>query len=136
MAMLETGYFYFIAVLLEGATAEAGRLIRTGNVQKSAAPIEAFKEELCNNMFNVVACNELRVDVRNFAQFSAANPPAIENNNGDETFAPGAAGDVIVARVIYEFQFITPLLGQFLNNNGESETRLLVSSAAFRNEPF
>ena len=30
MAMLETGYFYFIAVLLEGATAEAGRQIRTG----------------------------------------------------------------------------------------------------------
>ena len=82
MAMLETGYFYFIAVLLEGATAEAGRQIRTGNIQQSAAPIEAFKEQLCNNMFNVVACNELRVDVRNFAQFSAANPPAIENNNG------------------------------------------------------
>ena len=136
MAMLETGYFYFIAVLLEGATAEAGRQIRTGNIQQSAAPIEAFKEQLCNNMFNVVACNDLRVDVRNFAQFSAANPPAIENNNGDETFAPGAAGDVVVARVIYEFQFITPFLGQLLNNNGESEARLLVSSAAFRNEPF
>ena len=56
--------------------------------------------------------------------------------NGVETFAPGAAGDVVVARVIYEFQYITPFLGQILNNNGDSEARLLVSSAAFRNEPF
>ena len=136
MAMLETGYFYFIAVLLEGATSEAGRQVRTGNIQQSAAPLAAFKEKLCDNMFNVISCNQLRVDVRNFSAFSSANPPAIDVDSGLETFSPGEAGDVIVVRVIFEFQFITPLLGQLLNSNGDNETRLLVSSAAFRNEPF
>ena len=136
MAMLETGYFYFIAILLEGATAEAGRQIRTGNIQQSAAPLEAFKEALCENMFTVVSCDGLQVDVRNFTNFSTANPPKIEDNNGNGTFTPGAAGDIVVARVIYEVQFMTPFLGQILNDTGNSATRLLISSAAFRNEPF
>ena len=136
MAMLETGYFYFIAVLLEGATAEAGRQIRTGNIQQSAAPLEAFRDEICNNMFSIVSCAELRIDVRNFINFSDANVPAVEDYDGSETFLPGVAGDIVVARVIYEFQFITPFLGQILNDNGESGTRLLISNAAFRNEPF
>jgi Flp pilus assembly protein TadG len=33
LAIIETGYIFFVAILIEGATAEAARQIRTGAVQ-------------------------------------------------------------------------------------------------------
>ena len=136
MAMIETGYMFFIAVMIEGATAEASRQIRTGLVQNSGAPISEFRERLCENMFGVVDCADLKVDVRNFTQFSGANPPPLAGDGAGNTFAPGGAGDIIVARVSYKAEFITPFLDQILSTEGGDGSRLLISSSAFRNEPF
>jgi Flp pilus assembly protein TadG len=38
-AIIETGYIFFAAILIEGATAEASRQIRTGAVQQAALPL-------------------------------------------------------------------------------------------------
>jgi len=135
-AMLETGYMYFIAVMIEGATAEAARQVRTGAVQQAGAPLGTFRQLLCANMYGAVPCDRLQVDVRNFAQFGGANPPAMTGNGAGNGFAPGGAGDIIVVRVAYEVQFVTPFLADILAAGGGDGTRLLISSSAFRNEPF
>jgi Flp pilus assembly protein TadG len=129
-AMIETIYMFFIAIVLEGATAEASRQIRTGVVQNSGAPVAAFRDELCRGMFGVVDCADLRISVRNFAQFRDANAAAEAGNNVGNTFAPGNAGDIIVATVTFRYDLITPILGRVLNN------QVISSSSAFRNEPF
>lgn len=136
MAMIETGYMFFIAVMIEGGTAEASRQIRTGLVQNSGAPIGFFRDRLCENMFGLVDCADLQVDVRNFAQFGSANPPALAGDGAGNTFAPGNAGDIVIARVSYRIQFITPFLDRILSTEGGDGSRLLISSSAFRNEPF
>ena len=130
-AILETGYIFFAAILIEGATAEAARQIRTGAVQEAGAPLAQFQAILCNNLFGVVPCGDLVIDVRNFTRFADANPPPIAG----PTFAPGAAGDVVVVRVAYQWSFITPFIDTALSNV-DGGTRSIVSSAAFRNEPF
>lgn len=135
-AMLETGYMYVVAVMIEGATSEAARQIRTGVVQQAGSPIGAFRQILCDNMYGVVPCDRLMVDVRNFAQFGGANPPAMSGNPAGNAFSPGEAGDIIVVRVAYEVRFITPFLADILAAGGGDGSRLLVSSSAFRNEPF
>ncbi len=131
LAIIETGYIFFAAILIEGATAEAARQIRTGAVQGSSAPLAQFRAILCNSLFGVVPCGDLVIDVRNFTRFADANPPPIAGNS----FAPGGAGDVVVVRVAYQWSFITPLLNRALSN-AAGNTRSIVSSAAFRNEPF
>lgn len=135
-AMLETGYMYFIAVMIEGATADAARQVRTGSVQQSGAPLGVFRQRLCASMFGVVSCDDLQVDVRNFAQFGGANPPAMAGNAAGNSFAPGGAGDIIVVRVAYRVNFVTPFLADILAADGGDGSRLLISSSAFRNEPF
>jgi hypothetical protein len=87
-------------------------------------------------MFGVVDCAELKVDVRNYTQFIGANPPALEGDGAGNTFAPGGAGDIVVVRVSYKVEFITPFLDQILSTEGGDGSRLLISSSAFRNEPF
>jgi Flp pilus assembly protein TadG len=135
-AMIETIYMFFIAIVLEGATADASRQIRTGQVQKAGAPVAAFRDELCRGMSGVVDCADLRVSVRNFAQFREANAVAEDGNNVGNAFAPGNAGDIIVATVTYKYDFITPLLRELLIREDGDGARLISSSSAFRNEPF
>lgn len=134
-AMLETGYMYLVAVMIEGATAESARQIRTGVVQGSGSPIGAFRQILCDNMYGVVSCDDLQVDVRSFAQFGGSGGPAM-GGAGANAFAPGNAGDIVVVRVAYKVEFVTPFLADILAAGGGDGSRLLISSSAFRNEPF
>ena len=124
MAMIETAYMLFISILMEGATSDAARQVRTGNVQRAQSPLVSFKQTLCGGMFGVVNCDDLKFEVQGFG-------------SADKTaggFAPGAAGDIIVVSVKFKFSFITPFLADLLK--GGDGSVLLVSSSAFRNEPF
>ena len=64
--ILETGYLFLVAIVLEGATADGARQIRTGFVQQSGDPLTALSTLVCDNMFNLVTCGDLIFDVRNF----------------------------------------------------------------------
>ncbi len=135
-AIIETGYMFFLAIMLEGATGDAARQIRTGSVQQSGSPLVQFQAVLCDRLFGMIQCPaKVVVDVRNYSRFDAANPPAMAGNQAGSTFAPGNPGDVIVVRVAYTWNFITPLLSNALAN-ADGGTRTFVASAAFRNEPY
>jgi hypothetical protein len=124
MAMIETGYMLFISILMEGATSDAARQVRTGSVQRAQAPLALFQETLCDRMFGVVNCDDLQFEVQGFGS----------TGNTSGNFAPGAAGDIVVVRVSFRFSFVTPFLANILR--GGDGSVLLVSSSAFRNEPF
>lgn len=132
MAILETGFMFLSAIIVEGATAEAARQVRTGFVQQSGAPIGQFRQILCDNLFGVVPCADLSVDVRNYTQFQDADVSA---NVDGAAFAPGNPGDVIVVRVSYDWEFITPFL-ELAVGQATPDSRTFISNAAFRNEPF
>ena len=53
----------------------------------------------------------------------------------DFTYNPGGPGDIVVVRLFYQWPVYVALLGFDLHNmNGDK--RLLVATAAFRNEPY
>ena len=135
VAILETGYMFLLAIVIEGATADAARQIRTGEIQQSDAPIAQFRQVLCDNTYDLVPCGDLIIDVRNFSRFADAAPPPLAGNPQGATFAPGSSGDVVVVRVAFQWSFITPLL-EYVLGDASGTTRTFISSAAFRNEPF
>jgi hypothetical protein len=53
----------------------------------------------------------------------------------DFTYNPGGPGDIVVVRLFYQWPVYVALLGFDLQNMAGGK-RLLIATAAFRNEPY
>lgn len=140
VGLLEVCLIFIATTTLEHGAAEASRRVRTGELQQSGASAEAYKQIVCKNTFGLLDCGKrLHVDVRVFDDFgNASGKDPIKNgkvNEDDLQFNAGAGSDIVLARVYYEWNIITPVIGKPMANlNGDK--RLLQASVAFRNEPF
>ena len=138
-AVLEVALVFVAATTLENATAEAAREIRTGRFQATGGGATEFRNEVCDRADFLLDCARVNVDVRTFNTFGNIDPgnPINEDGelDGNFQFNAGAGGDIVLVRVFYEWPVITPLIGQGLSNMSGNR-RLLLSAAAFRNEPF
>ena len=141
-AVFETGLMLFAEYIIENGTAQAGRLIRTGQAQSQAITQGRFRELVCGTLTKVLDCeNRLHVDVRRFPNFQSIDLPhsrqgkvlSPEVTTGAR-FEPGNPLDVVVVRVFYEWKLFTP--GITLLANLAKDRRLLTAATAFRNEPF
>ena len=132
-AIIETGYVFLTQMVVEGATATASRQVRVGSVQQSANPLEQFIQTLCDNTGTIVPCEELILDVRSFANFPDISLlPEVPDDDGAITFDLGSPGDIVLVRVVYQWDWITP----FLRNQIQPEGKRFIASAIFRVEPF
>ena len=140
IGLFEICMIFIAMTTMEHGIAEAARRIRTGELQQSGASAETFKTLVCDSTFGVLDCDDrLLVDVRVFDNFGAAqgNNPIQDGEIDDESleFDAGQGNDIVLARVFYEWNLITPVIGAPMSNmNGDR--RLLQASVAFRNEPF
>jgi Flp pilus assembly protein TadG len=139
-AVLEVAMIFFGSSALEGGVQEAARQIRTRELQTSGQGVAEFRDRLCAEAVGLISCGvKLNVDVRTYEQFEDADlsPPVDAAGNPIAgQFDPGGPEDVVVVRVYYVWQVYTPFLGAILGNVGSSNSRLLLSTAAFRNEPL
>lgn len=140
VGLLEVCLIFIVTTTLEHGAAEAARRVRTGELQSSGASAESFKQIVCDNTFGVLDCGDrLMVDVRVFDDFgSASGNDPIKDGVVDEDnlqFNSGQGSDIVLARVFYEWNIITPVIGKPLSNMSGNK-RLLQASVAFRNEPF
>jgi len=136
--IIETAMLYFAAAALEGQVGEASRQIRTGNVQKSGDPAAEFRNLLCDQLGGLVRCSDVIIDVRRFNSFNSVNYPPYVDEDGmpsDASFTPGGPGDVVLVRVTYRWQILTPFLAYHLGDGGTS-SKQLQALAVFRNEPY
>lgn len=140
VGLLEVCLIFIVTTTLEHGAAEASRRIRTGELQNSGASAEGFKTIVCENTFGMLDCGKrLMVDVRVFDDFgnTSGGDPLKDGEVDDDNlqFDAGSGSDIVLARVFYEWNIITPVIGTPLSNmNGNK--RLLQASVAFRNEPF
>ena len=138
LGTFEIALMFLSTVVIEGAAIDAARQLRTGQAQVSINPLETFRTKLCDSLFNIVPCGDLVFDVRNFTSFDSI-PTQIQldedGNLTNTTFLPGDPGDIVLVRVSYRWNFVTPLVGRLISDN-ETNSFLLLSSAIFRNEPF
>ncbi|WP_439572260.1 TadE/TadG family type IV pilus assembly protein [Phreatobacter sp.] len=139
-AIIEVAMVFFAGQVLETATSSASRLILTGQAQQQNFDQTAFKNEICRQTNVLMDCGGIGVDVRTYANFGAASQNRPTDGSGAVNFAgmgftPGSGGDIVVVRVVYQWPVLMPSFGMQVGDlpNGK---RLLMATAAFRNEPF
>ena len=140
-AIIETGIVFFAGQTLETAVADASRLIITGQAQAQGFTQAKFKEAMCARIFGLFDCaNGVSIDVRTSTSFSSTDMSKPVNAQGQlqtDNFAytPGGPGQIVVVRAVYAWPVYVSLLGFNLSDLSGSK-RLLMATAAFRNEPF
>lgn len=135
---IETAVVFLAQETLETAASEAGRQVMTGQAQSQSLNAATFKAKICGQNYVLIDCaNGLYVDVRTYASFGAINTGVQLDGGGNPVtaFQPGAAGDIVVVRLMYQWPIVTPLAQPYLADTNSTK-RLLVATAAFRNEPF
>jgi Flp pilus assembly protein TadG len=139
-AILETAIIFFAGQALETAVADSARLIMTGQAQQKGFDQAKFKEQVCAKIFGLFNCaGGVYVDVKMFPNFGAVTMPSPIDQNGNFVnnfgYQPGGPGDIVVVRIMYQWPVYVSLLGFNLSDMAGSK-RLLVATAAFRNEPY
>jgi Flp pilus assembly protein TadG len=139
-AILETAIIFFSGQVLETAVADSARLIMTGQAQNQSFNQTAFKNAVCAKIFGLFDCqNGVYVDVRTFTSFSNVTMASPIDSSGNFVnnfqYQPGGPGDIVVVRLFYQWPVYASILG-FTMQNMSGNKRLLVATAAFRNEPF
>lgn len=138
-AIIETAIVFFAGQALETAAGDSARLIMTGQAQNAGYDQAKFKQAVCDKIYGLFNCSGgLSVDVKNYPSFAAV-PTAkpIKDGQLDDNFgyAPGSPGDIVVVRLMYQWPVYVSLLGLNLSDLSGSK-RLLLSTVAFRNEPY
>lgn len=140
-AILESAIVFLASQVLDTATSDAARLIRTGQAQQSSYTASQFKTEVCNRLYVLFTCSNVAVESTVYASFSSitSSQPLDASGNFDPTkvtnFQMGAASQIVVVRVYYAYPLFFNKLGFNLANTANG-SRLLAGVAAFRNEPF
>ena len=159
LMIFQTTMVFFTAQGLETGAAEAARLVLTGQAQSMNQG--QFKAQACAAItaFAFIDCNKLFVDVRPSStgtfggitsnSMSSGIPastnvdPATGNvtyqdaagNQINPAYNAGAAGTIMVVRLSYQMPLVIPYVSRFLSDSPAVNTRTLVATAAFRNEP-
>ena len=141
-AIMETALVFFAGQTLETAVADSARLIMTGQAQTQSFTATQFKSAVCARIGGLFDCaNGLQIDVKTYSSFSSISTSKPIDSNGNLqtssfSYTPGAAGDIVVVKLMYQWPIYVSLLG--LNNLADlaGNTKLIMATAAFRNEPY
>lgn len=145
-AIIETALIFWTTQALENAVSDASRRIYTGQFQQaaggrsSAQLAEAFREDICDSIVALFDCNgSLAIDIRSFPDFpgAALSPPVNEGNFDASDFGYEATGpdDIVVVRAALAYPVILAIMNP-AQINLNNRRRLIMATAAFRNEPF
>jgi Flp pilus assembly protein TadG len=141
-AIIETAVVFFAGQALETSAADSARLIMTGQAQTQGYDAAKFKTAVCNRIYGLFNCNSgLYVDVKTYTSFASMNNSQLplDTNGNLQTanfgYQPGGPGDIVVVRLLYQWPVYVSLLGLNLSDMSGGK-RLLMSTVAFRNEPY
>jgi Flp pilus assembly protein TadG len=138
-AILEIAIMYASASMLEGATAAAARMIRTGQLQQAAGdPEEMFRDAVCDYASVLITCDEIIIEVRPMTSFSDYDDMAAQydedGNMVSQGFDPGGSSERVLVRVAYRYEMMTPFVGPLLV--GADNSRLFLSTVVLQTEPY
>src|SRR5690606_26255892 len=111
IGIIEVALMMANASILEGAVYDAARLVRTGQVQQNGDPEEAFRAAICDHAV-IMDCDSLEYFVTTLDSFSDAdeNLPEFDDEGSmeEQDFEVGGSGDIVMIRVSYLYEFMTP----------------------------
>lgn len=142
LVSLQIPLIYFANQALDGAATMAGRQIMTGQAQQSNMTQAAFQQAVCNTLSGLFSCANVMVDVESSGAYSSLSttPPTITYGksgqpNNNWAFNPGGPDDIVIVRVMYNWPVVLSALIPGLADQ-PGNTRLLIGTAVFKNEPF
>ncbi|MGX5736234.1 TadE/TadG family type IV pilus assembly protein [Bosea thiooxidans] len=150
-AIFETALMFWTNQVLEEALLQASRSVLTGQSRSlytstnAATNAAAFRDAVCARApLGLIDCNKLSIDVRGYADFSAASSGTASSNplaggkldTSSFSYSQPASGQIVVIRAVLDYNlFLTSWASASLANIGPGH-RGLVASIAFRTEPF
>ena len=146
-AIIETSMVFFAGQILDSAVQDAARKVRTG--EANGYTLSQFRTEVCNGLFSIFKCADLKISVKTIPTFSqvASNfiTPIVPNctptslNNYcwqvAEQYQAGAGDSIELVQVFYKWPTIINF-GGFNLQNQTGGGRLLSVVRVFSNEPF
>lgn len=141
---IAVGLFFFTTFSLENAVEKAARQIRTGQAQIATKTTSQFKQDVCDLAPSFVDCtNNMRVNVVSNPSFNGAAGAIGSCVDGGGALipepaaspVPGAAGDVVLVTVCYEWE-MTKVIPFLDLGNMAGGSRLIQASTTFRTEPY
>lgn len=151
--IMELSMFFASSTVLEGASTEAARRIRTGQVAGVAdglttpAAIEAaeraaFEKLLCDNVGSLIDCTNIQYEVIKMNADTFADSSNYEPQYDDEgnlivhPFDVGGANSVILIRAYYKWRFMTPMISSMLTAGSGVDYVSQLSTVVIRTEPY
>lgn len=141
--IIETGVIFFGAAMLQNATDDTARQIRTGTLTGELTQTQLVKN-ICqeiNGLISSADCTaNLKIDLRSYASFGSSTYPSVTDGNGMIDPAklkvdPAADCSVVLLRSFYPWKILTPMMSVLLQNT-TTGFHMLSSSSAFRTEPY
>jgi hypothetical protein len=157
-AILETSIVFFAGQILDSAVQDASRKVRTGQAQTASGgnpawDSEDFREAICEGLYTMTDCDNLRIRVEVVSTFADAvmvAPVSDECATGivedeeeevdcewtlEEEFLPGNGSEIVMVQAHYKWPTMIDLPGVNFATLGDG-TRLLSAVRIFKNEPF
>jgi Flp pilus assembly protein TadG len=151
-AIMETAMVFFAQQTLETAVADSARLIMTGQAQNGAWQPADFKRQVCARIYGLFTCDpsafvssstapNVYVNVQTYATFGGISytPPLDGQGRLDPSgfgYNTGGPGAIVVVQLFYQWPIFVSLMNLSNLSNMAGNNRLLVATAAFRNEPY
>ena len=136
LLILQVGLILFGQAALDAATADASRLIRTGQVQLATNGKQMFTDRLCADLSSVASCANVQFNVQSGTSFGVLTAAITVNSSGiiaNASFSPGNPNQFVIVQAGYQPDTALPFVGPMLRNVFGA---LLVSTDAFQNEPY
>lgn len=124
--IIEIGFYTLTISVLQSAVTSSTRLVRTGQI----SGLSPFLTNISSNTFGLVDVTKLQVGATAYTSLSSI-PATITAGSGG--FTTGSGNNFVVLSVLYQYQFLSPLVGNLISSSGVwSFSKIVV----FRNEPF
>lgn len=140
---LETAIVFMASMALDHGMQRTARFVQTGQADAISMSEADFKTMVCDQAVMLPNCaDNLNVDVRAFDSFTEAEFTSMTQDDGtpketeDYEYDIGEEESTVVVRVSYEWTILASFINSRLGNIDSTGNRLLISSWAFKNEPF
>jgi Flp pilus assembly protein TadG len=160
LAIFQTALVVFTGQVLDTALQDSARLIMTGQAQSmTAANFATGPNGVCSRITALFDCvgaynaGTLQIDIRAPSSFASAvlTPPTVSGStinwgtsDGKPIYSNPPTNSIVIVRAAYlepiylsfPISFMGSNMDSRLKTSGSTTSRLIMSTVAFRNEPF
>lgn len=137
-ALLQVALLFAAELVIDKAAAEAGRMVRVGEIQKARMTRTGFAEAVCDRASALLDCDRIEFDLRTYASFADVPTGIPMKGNQIDTsgfgYDYGRGGTIVSLRLFYKWP-VLDVMRPFFASTTDGAT-ILMGASTFRTEPF